>query len=427
MSLVFPPFPIYDTPLQPRWACAEGNYIYTEDNRPFLDTISSWWVCLHGHNHPRLVEALRHQAGQMDQVMFAGCTHELAEKLAVQLSQLYPGGPWHSFFSDDGSTAVEVALKMAMHLHWLQRGLPAPGTRLRVLTLEGSYHGDTLGAMSAAERGVFTRPYNHWLFEAEELPVWPVLEFDAALTADEQNTIDNLTVCLQNEASYFAFIFEPRVQGAGGMRFIKQAYMDAIAHLCQKHGVYLIADEVMTGFGRTGQMFALEYANFEPDFVCLSKGLTGGFIPMGITLCAASLAQTLQAQPPRDRFLHGHSFTANPLACRVALESLAMLIDEPGPRQHQHRLLAEMKDHLQGNEHIENLRHTGSILAFDLVSTERTGYFNSLRMKAYEYFLERQILLRPLGNTLYVLPPYSFGPLEAEMLSEEIGAFLRKL
>ena len=426
MGHVFPPFPIYDTPLVPRWARAAGNYIYTEDNRPFLDAISSWWVCLHGHNHPRLVRALTQQASVMDQVMFAGCTHALAEELAEKLSNAYPSGPWHSFFSDDGSTAVEVALKMAMHLHWLQHGQPASSSTNQVLTLNGSYHGDTLGAMSAAERGVFTRPYHHWMFQAEELPVWPGVTFDEALTEEEDTALHNLTERLQT-GSYLAFIFEPLVQGAGGMRFIKKTYLEAIAQICRQHGIYLIADEVMTGFGRTGTIFALDQLNFTPDFVCLSKGLTGGFIPMGITLCAQPHAPTLHAQPPRDRFLHGHSFTANPLACSVALESLAMLTTDPAPRQTQHRLLAEMKDQLQGNEHIENLRHTGSILAFDMVSPERTGYFNPLRNKAYEYFLERQILLRPLGNTLYVLPPYSFGPLEAEMLTEEIGAFLRGL
>ena len=404
MSAVWYPFDVYDNVPRPRLVRAEGSRLYAADGSSYLDAIGSWWVCLHGHNHPRLTAAIQRQAAEMDQVIYAGFTHAPAENLAERLVARYPGAH-KCFYSDDGSTAVEVALKLALHAQQ-RRGRPkAQG----IMTLANSYHGDTVGAMSAAEQGVFTNPYSPYLFQAE------VLKLPYATDIYSPATKDDETALAQAEAAFAsgrlaALICEPLVQGAGGMKFMRADTLARLWDAARRHGVLVIADEVMTGFGRTGTLFAADQLPAPPDLVALSKGLTGGTLPLGATLASKEIWELFEGAPVADRFLHGHSFTANPITCAAALESW-QLLHEPAEVARRARLcqnLAAMAGRLATLSGLTRVRHLGGILAFELVTGGTQGYLNPAGPRAYAWFMERGILLRPLGNTLYLLPPYCF-------------------
>lgn len=387
---------------------AEGATLYTKDGRELIDGISSWWVNTHGHCHPKIVEAVRAQAGKLEQVIFAGFTHDPAENLAAKLLErtrrTLGAGLDYIFFSDSGSTAVEVALKMAIG-YFTHAGQEQ---RRTIVALEGGYHGDTFGAMAAGARGVFSKPYDPYLFDAEFLPLASAVTAFEALLSARGDTIA-------------ALILEPLVQGAAGMVMYSPETLKALADLCKRHGVLLIADEVMTGFGRTGTFFACEQAGVCPDLMCLSKGLTAGFLPMGLTLASAAIYDAFYAPDRARTFYHSTSFTGNPIACAAALASLQIWDDEPVFERIQaieqsHRKAAES---LEKDPYVRDVRVRGSILALDIAAPE-TGYLSNLAPALQEFYLANGVLLRPIGNCVYSLPPYCVTSEELERIYDVI-------
>ncbi len=376
----------------PQVVRAEGAVIHCADGRTLIDGISSWWVTTHGHCHPRIAAAIADQAARLDQVIFAGYTHAPAEEVARGLIDVAPPGLAHVFFSDSGSTAVEVALKMALG-YWHN---VAEGRRVSVLVMEHSYHGDTIGAMSVGERGAFNRAYAPLLFDVVTIP------FPAA--GREQATLDALeTACRAQPA---AFIVEPLVLGAGGMLMYPPHVLRAMAEICARHDVLFIADEVMTGWGRTGTLFACEQAGVSPDILCVAKGLTGGAIPLAATLARARIFEAHRSEDRARMFFHSSSFTANPIACAAAAANLAIWREEDvGAR------IAVLADGLETGlarlspDHFTGHRRTGAIAAVELKAGE-DGYLSSVAPALRAFFLDRGILLRPLGNTIYLMPPY---------------------
>jgi adenosylmethionine-8-amino-7-oxononanoate aminotransferase len=391
-------------------ARAEGAWLHTADGRAILDAISSWWVNIHGHGHPRIARAIAEQARQLEQVIFAGFTHAPAEALARKLVGIAPGGLGHVFFSDSGSTAVEVALKMAVGA-WHNRGRQ----RRRILALEHAYHGDMFGTMAVGHRGVFSAPYDDMLFDVVRLP------FPAH--GEGQRTIDALANALRDGPNDFAaLIVEPLVLGAGGMLIYAPDVLAEMATLCRQHNIFLIADEVMTGFGRTGTMFACEQAQVAPDLICLSKGLTGGFLPMGATLASEEIYRAFHSTDRSKTFFHSTSYTGNAIACAAAVASLEIFETEPVMRRiaeiasHHTRRLPRFAD----DPRVAEVRHIGTIAAIDLKVPDR-GYLAGLGPRLQAFYLERNILLRPLGNTVYLLPPYCITPDELDRIYDVVA------
>lgn len=370
---------------------AEGAALYTADGRRVIDAISSWWVTTHGHCHPRIVAAIREQAGKLDQLIFAGWTHDPAEQVAAGLREMLPADLTRVFFSDSGSTCVEVALKMALGFH------ANTGTgRHRILVMEHSYHGDTIGAMSIGARGVFNAPYEPLLFDVGTIP-FPL--------GDGANTLAALeAACAEQPA---ALIVEPLVLGAGGMLMYPPAVLAEMARICRAHGVLLIADEVMTGWGRTGTLLACEQAGVVPDILCLAKGLTGGSMPLAVTLAREEIFMAHWSTDRAKMFYHSSSYTANPIACAAAAANIAIWRDEP-VRERLATLgdrLQAMLDRLAALPGVVNPRRCGTIVALDLAAPDG-GYLSNLAPRLMAHFREAGVLLRPLGNTIYVLPPY---------------------
>ena len=374
---------------------AEGAYLYAKDGRRIIDAISSWWVNIHGHNHPKIVAAVQEQTAKLDQIIFAGFTHEPAERLAEKLVGLTPPNLTRVFYSDSGSTAVEVALKMALG-SWVHKDKPRRG----IVALDHAYHGDTFGAMSVGWRGVFSMPYENFLFDVHRLP-FPE-------TGCEHLTVEAFEKLLKAQANDIAaLIVEPLVLGAGGMRIYSAATLRSLHALCRSYSVIFIADEVMTGWGRTGTLLACEQAHIEPDIVCLSKGLTNGCLPMAATLATEDIYQAFYSTDRAKTFFHSTSFTGNPLACAAACASIDLWeennVAERIKTLHDHQ--ATLLPQLAARKDIENVRHIGTILALD-VCDARQGYLSDVAPKLYRYFLSQGVLLRPIGQTIYLLPPY---------------------
>jgi adenosylmethionine-8-amino-7-oxononanoate aminotransferase len=372
---------------------AEGAALYTADGRRIIDAISSWWVTTHGHNHPRIVAAIREQAEKLDQIIFAGWTHEPAENLARSLLSLVSPELTRVFFSDSGSTSVEVALKMALG-YWAARG----ERRHRILVLEHSYHGDTIGAMSVGARGVFNQAYAPLLFDVETIP-FPAPD-------REQETLDALeSACANGEAA--AFIVEPLALGAGGMLFYAPQVLAQMRAICAASGVLFIADEVMTGFGRTGTLLACEQAEMVPDILCLSKGLTGGSVPLAVTLASEPIFAAHYGTDRARMFFHSSSYTANPIACAAANANVAIWREEPVLRRVEE--LAQRQttqvEKLRTHPRVSGARTLGTIAAFEVCGGQ--GYLSEVGPRLLTFFRERDILLRPLGDTVYVMPPFS--------------------
>ena len=371
----------------------EGAWLETPDGRRIFDAISSWWVVTHGHRHPHIMQAIKNQADHLDQVIFAGFTHEPAEKLARHLVAITPPELEYVFFSDSGSTSVEVALKMALGF-WRHHG----HRRTRILALEGAYHGDTIGGMSVGERGVFNAPYDPLLFDVERIP------FPAH--GREETTLDALEIaCKRGDVA--ALIVEPLILGAGGMLIYTPQVLAGMKRICAEHDVLFIADEVMTGWGRTGTLFACEQADIAPDIACYSKGLTGGSVPLAVTLCRADIFDAHYSEDRSRTFFHSSSYTANPIACAAALANLEIWQREPvmeriGAIAALHReKLARFRD----DGRFTNVRQLGTIAALDVVAKD-AGYLADIGPRLYSGFLARGLLVRPLGNTLYIMPPY---------------------
>lgn len=393
----------------PQITLANGAYLITAEGRMLLDAISSWWVITHAHCEPRIAAAIAGQAGALDQVIFAGYTHGPAEALARSLVDLTPPGLAHVFFSDSGSTAVEVALKMALG-HWHNRREP----RHRILVMEHSYHGDTVGAMSVGARGAFNRPYAPLLFDVETVP------FPAA--GAEQATLDALEAACASDPRPAAFIVEPLVLGAGGMLVYAAAMLSGMAEICTRHDVLFIADEVMTGWGRTGSLFACQQARVSPDIMCLAKGLTGGSIPLAATLASEAIFASHYSGSRADMFFHSSSFTANPIACAAANANIAIWRSEDVLARVE--VLGQAMDAglagLTGHRALANPRRIGAIAAIDLAAEEE-GYMSEVAPALRGHFLDRDMLLRPLGNTIYVMPPYCTDVADIARIFAAIG------
>ena len=363
----------------------EGVYLYTDDGRRILDGISSWWVNIHGHSHPALNAALATQASRLEHVMFAGCTHPPAVDLAARLVSIVPEGLHRVFYSDNGSTAVEVAVKLAAQ-YWINRGQPQ---RRAIVTLQHAYHGDTVGAMSVSADSIFTRAFTSLLFSVTRVH-----------GADLEQTL----AVLGDTAA--AVIIEPMLQGAGGMIMWPAQFVAGVRQLCDRFGVLMIADEVLTGFGRTGRMFACEHANVTPDVICLSKALTGGYLPLGATLTTDAVYEAFLSDDRSRTFFHGHSFTANPLACAVALASLD-LFETDRTLDRVKRLEAQLQSGLAPLRQlpiVADVRVLGGVGVVELVNTG--GYLDEIGPRLAAMFLARGLLLRPLGNVVYFMPPY---------------------
>ncbi|HEY0779555.1 MAG TPA: adenosylmethionine--8-amino-7-oxononanoate transaminase [Gemmatirosa sp.] len=393
---------------------AHGVRLHTADGRGILDAISSWWVTLHGHAEPSVARAIAEQAGALEQVIFAGFTHAPAARLAAELAAVLPPGLDRVFFSDNGSTAVEVGVKLALQA-WHNRGRP----RRLVAAFDGAYHGDTFGAMSVGGRGVFSAAYEGHLFEVARLPD-PSRDPEATIAA-----FDALVGARGRELA--ALVVEPLVLGAAGMRMYDAAVLRTLAARCADAGVYLVADEVMTGFGRTGPLFACGGAGVAPDVVCLSKGLTGGFLPMGATAVRGEIFDAFLSEDRRRTFFHGHSFTANPIACAAALASLALLRD-PACAAARARIEAAHTRHLAvlgAHARVRTPRVLGTIAAFDLAGDDGgSGYLAPVGRQLAEYALAEGVLLRPLGDACYVLPPYCVTDDELALVYAVVSRFL---
>jgi len=385
----------------------EGAALYTADGRRIVDAISSWWVTTHGHCNPRIMAAIAEQAGKLDQIIFAGWTHEPAETLAQGLRAMMPADLTRIFFSDSGSTSVEVALKMALGF-WANRGEP----RHRILVMEHSYHGDTIGAMSIGARGVFNQAYAPLLFDVGTLP------FPAA--GREQDMLDDLEAACRDRPA--ALIVEPLLLGAGGMLVYPARVLAEMRAVCTRHGVLFIADEVMTGWGRTGTLLACEQAGIVPDILCLSKGLTGGAIPLAVTMASEPIYQAHLSTDRARMFFHSSSYTANPIACAAANANLAIWREEPvleriaGLAARQGSRLAE----LATLPAVRNARQIGTITAIE-IADGASDYLSTLGPRLSALFRDRNLLLRPLGNTVYVMPPYCIEDADLDLIYAAIG------
>ncbi|WP_400191489.1 adenosylmethionine--8-amino-7-oxononanoate transaminase [Hymenobacter sp. B81] len=383
----------------------EGAWLYADDGTAYLDAIASWWTNLHGHAHPHIAERVHRQLQTLEHVIFAGFTHEPAVALAEGVLQILPPNQARVFYSDNGSTAVEVALKMALQYHHNQ-DWPRP----RILAFRDSYHGDTFGAMSVSSRGTFTAPFARLLFDVDYLDV-PVPGREAEVLAQ--------AAALLATGQVAAFIFEPLLLGTAGMVTYEPGVLDELLRLCRQHGTLCIADEVLTGFGRTGRLFASHYLREQPDLVCLSKGLTGGTMALGVTTCSAAVYESFLSPDRQKTLFHGHSYTANPVACAAGLASLELLL-APETRAHIDRIAAAhaaQAQRLAGRPGVRAVRTLGTMLALELaVPGEGTSYFSTLRDQLYHHALRRGVLLRPLGNIVYTLPPYCTTDLELEQI-----------
>ncbi len=388
----------------------KGSYLYGADGRSFIDGTSSWWVNLHGHAHPYIVEKIKVQAEVLEHVPFGDFTHPSAIYLAARLLAILPPNMSKIFYSDNGSTAVEVALKMALQF-WHNQD--ATTKKIKVVCFKHSYHGETFGAMSAAGKNVFNQPFWSHLFDAEAIV--PPLE------GQEEESLKQLEILLEH-GEVACFIFEPLVLGVGGMLMYPPVVLDDLMRLCRKYNVLTIADEVMTGFGRTGSLFASDYLSEKPDIICLAKGLTGGFLPLAVTACTPEIYNAFLNDHAGHALLHGHSYTANPLACSSALASLDLLLLDHCSIQRKAIASSHEKFCKQWKQHpkLKRCESLGTILALEYLTENPSSYFQPIRQLLYHFFLDQGILLRPLGNVLYVLPPYCISEAELATIYDHI-------
>jgi adenosylmethionine-8-amino-7-oxononanoate aminotransferase len=404
MQTAQPPIPIVR---------GEGACLYAEDGTKYIDAVSSWWVNIHGHAHPYIAQKVSEQLYKLEHAIFAGFTHEGAVQLAERLLAILPSNQKKAFYTDDGSTAVEAAIKMCLQ-YWHNKG----EQRTKILAFNNAYHGDTFGAMSVSGRSAFTAAFDSLLFEVEFIDV---------PNAENIESIKHLVSSIKTEAS--CFIFEPLVQGSAGMIMYEAEHLNQLMAHCQNEEILLIADEVFTGFGRTGKSFACDHVQVQPDIMCFSKGLTGGTMALGLTTCTQQIYDAFLSNDRMKTLFHGHSYTANPVACAAALASLDLFL-EPSTQQNIDRIAikhAAFAETIKGHSHIRSTRQTGTILAMEWETGSDTSYFNGLRDKLYHYFLAKGIILRPLGNVIYILPPYCISDTELDYIYKSIGQALDEI
>ncbi len=400
---------------------AEGVWLYDFDERRILDAISSWWVNLLGHGHPRIKAALHQQLDQLEHVMLAGFTHEPVVELSERLAALAPGALGHCFYASDGASAIEIALKMSFH-YWRNAGRPQKNA---FVTLANSYHGETLGALSVTDVALFRDSYAPLLRASTQVPSpdWRDAAPGESARAFALRCARALATHLEQHAGRTAaLILEPLVQCAGGMAMYDPEYLRQARALCERFEVHLIADEIAVGFGRTGTLFACEQAGIAPDFLCLSKGLTGGYLPLSVVLTTDDVYGAFYDDSIARGFLHSHSYTGNPLACRAALTVLQILADEDVIAHNRdraaalNRQLAFLGDHPR----VAHYRNTGMIWAFDVPGPADPRFAGDFSRRA----LELGVLLRPLGNTVYWMPPYAMGEAEGALLAAALARLL---
>ncbi len=387
-----------------------GSWLHLADGTKLFDAISSWWVTVHGHSHPHIAAEIAKQAQLLDQVIFAGFTHPQAVRLAERLLEKLPSNQKRVFYSDDGSTAVEVGLKMVFQ-YWQNKNV----SRNHIAALSDAYHGDTFGAMSVSARSSFTQSFNQQLFEVFHLPNpadHPIEELISALDVAHESK------------PLAALIVEPLIQGAGGMKMYSPETLDALIDWCKKNDVLVIFDEVMTGFYRTGKLFAAQHLQNEPDIFCLSKGLTGGFLPLSATTCTAEIFEAFLSEDRAKMLFHGHSFTANPLGCAAANASLD-LFESPEMQTAIDRICqqqAKAVTRFQAIQGIENVRCTGTIIAMDLIG--QSGYLADSGKTVAKIMQQKNIFIRPLGNVIYLMPPYSSTAEELDWVHDVLAEAL---
>ena len=390
----------------------EGAYFYDEKGNRYIDGIASWWVNIHGHCHPYIAKKVAEQLQTLEHAIFSGFTHEPAVQLAERLLKRLPENQSKIFYSDNGSTAVEVGMKMAFQ-YWSNINRP----KNKIIAFENAYHGDTFGGMSVGARNAFNLPFSKLLFDVIHIPV-PV-------KGKELESLTELEKALQ-ENDIAAFIFEPLIQGAGGMVMYSENVLDKLIALCRENEVITIADEVMTGFGRTGTFFASDRLFNKPDIICLSKGLTGGVMPLGATACSKFIYDAFLSDDKMKTFFHGHSYTANPTACSAALASMD-LFDLPGAFENIVRIEQKHSLFLKkiiGHARILDVRQSGTIIAFEIKTNEHTNYLNSLAEQISDFFISKGVILRPLGNVVYILPPYCIKSDDLDYIYECVELFL---
>lgn len=396
----------------------EGIFLELEDGRRIIDCISSWWVNLHGHANPVIARAIYEQAQKLEHVIFAGFTHQPAEQLSSLLLKHLPKPLNRVFYSDDGSTSVEVALKMA-YQYWYNVGKE----RKRFLAFEAGYHGDTLGAMSLGRSAPFWLPFKSIMFDVDIVPFPATFDNDTGVEDKEEQSLASLRQLIESNADgYAALIIEPLVQGAGGMRMCRPEFLQQMETIARKANILIIYDEVMTGFGRTGDWFACTKSDTHPDIICLSKGITGGFLPLAVTVTTEDVFTAFYSDQLDKTFFHGHSYTANPLACAAAIASINLLEQnstsftnvETIHRQLASKYLAEINT-------LRNHRFCGTIAAFDFTSSNGNNYFDQIGPVLRQQFLDHGLLIRPLGNIIYLMPPYCITREQLEYIYETIG------
>jgi adenosylmethionine-8-amino-7-oxononanoate aminotransferase len=404
MKTALPPIPIVR---------GEGAYLFDEDGKKYIDAISSWWVNIHGHSHPYIAQKVAEQLIKLEHVIFAGFTHPGAVELAERLLQILPSNQQKAFYSDNGSTAVEVAIKMCLQ-YWHNQGQG----RTKILAFKNAYHGDTFGAMAVSGRSAFTAAFDSLLFEVEfiDLP--------------NETNIQDLKSQISNLKSQLAcFIFEPLVQGSAGMLMYEAKYLNELMAHCRKEDILLIDDEVFTGFGRTGKAFACNHVTEQPDIMCFSKGLTGGTMALGLTTCTQQIFDAFLSDDKLKTLFHGHSFTANPVACAAALASLD-IFEEAATLENIKRIEDRHSQFAQRIKHhpkLKAVRQTGTIIAIEWQTGSDTSYFSTLRDKLYLYFLDAGIILRPLGNIIYILPPYCITNADLDYIYKKIEQALEEI
>ncbi len=379
-----------------------------------MDCISSWWVTIHGHGHPYIAKKIYEQALALEQVIFAGFTHEPAVQLAERLLPVLPGSFSRIFYSDNGSTAVEVAIKMALQFWW-NKGFTQKTT---VFAFSNAYHGDTFGAMSVSGRSIFTAAFDRFMFEVVYLDIPNETNFES--NKDRIDAVAETAAC---------FIYEPLLQGAGGMLMYSPATMDHLLDYIKSKDIITIADEVLTGFGRTGTLFAGEQLKNKADIICLSKGLTGGTMALGVTACTPDIYEAFLTDDKYKTFFHGHSFTANPIACAAALASLDLLLDNKCREQLsmicQAQTVFTARLERESSNSITAIRQLGTIVAFDIKS-QKNHYLETTGAELAKRIMEQGIYLRPLGNTIYLMPPYCITASELEFVHDTLIALLNQ-
>ena len=402
-----------------------GSGVWLEDfaGQRYLDAISSWWVNLFGHANPRINAAVTEQLGRLEHVIFAGFTHEPAVKLAEELVRLAPRGLNRCFFADNGSAAIEVAVKMSFH-YWRNVGKTR---KTRFVTLANSYHGETLGALAVGNVELYKSIYQPLLMDVITVPSPDSFQRAAGETEADyaRRAFQHMEAALaEHHDSVAAVIVEPLVQCAGGMRMYDPVYLSLLRDACDRHGVHLIADEIAVGFGRTGTLFACEQAGIRPDYLCLSKGLTGGYLPLSVVLTTEPIYAAFYDEYVKlNAFLHSHSYTGNPLACAAANATLAIFRDEPVLERNR-ATAASMRasvEHLADHAHVAEIRQRGMILAIELMRDPKARipwpWEERRGMRIYRHALGRGALIRPLGTTIYFMPPYVITPEEVELLA----------